>query len=151
MSIEERLKNDLYQAMREKNKIKLMVLRLIISGIGYQVIEKGEPLTDSEVIDVISKQAKQRKESIEIFGKANRTDLVEKESAELVIIQTYMPTQLSLEELNTLVRRTIDESDAFSMNDKGKIMGLIMPQVKGKADGSVVNDMVTEILGAMNS
>ena len=151
MSIEERLKNDLYQAMREKDKIKVMVVRSIISAIGYRVIDKREPLTDSEVMDVISKQAKQRKESIEIYGNAARNDLMEKESAELAILQTYMPTQLSLEELGALIERTINESGASDMNDKGKIMGLIMPQVKGRADGSVINDLVTKILGAMDA
>ncbi|MQF64561.1 GatB/YqeY domain-containing protein [SAR202 cluster bacterium AC-409-J13_OGT_754m] len=151
MSIEERLKNDLYQAMREKDKIKVMVVRSIISAIGYRVIDKREPLTDSEVMDVISKQVKQRKESIEIYGKANRNDLMEKESAELEILQIYTPSQLSIAELDKLIGRTIDESGASGMNDKGKIMGLIMPQVKGRADGSVINDIVTKILGAMNA
>ena len=151
MSIEERLKNDLYQAMREKDKTKVMVVRSIISAIGYRVIDKREPLTDSEVMDVISKQVKQRKESIEIYGKANRNDLMEKESAELEILQIYTPSQLSIAELDKLIGRTIDESGASGMNDKGKIMGLIMPQVKGRADGSVINDLVTKILGAMNA
>ena len=151
MSIEERLKNDLYQAMREKDKTKVMVVRSIISAIGYRVIDKREPLTDSEVMDVISKQVKQRKESIEIYGKANRNDLMEKESAELEILQIYTPAQLSIAELDKLIGRTIDESGASGMNDKGKIMGLIMPQVKGRADGSVINDIVTKILGAMKA
>ena len=151
MSIEEHLKNDLYQAMREKDKLKVMVVRSIISAIGYRVIDKGESLTDSEIMDVISKQVKQRKESIEIYGKANRNDLMEKESAELEILQIYTPSQLSIAELDKLIGRTIDESGASGMNDKGKIMGLIMPQVKGRADGSVINDIVTKILGAMNA
>ena len=150
MSIEEHLKNDLYQAMREKDKLKVMVVRSIISAIGYRVIDKGESLTDSEIMDVISKQVKQRKESIEIYGKANRNDLMEKESAELEILQIYTPAQLSIAELDKLIERTIDESGASGMNDKGKIMGLIMPQVKGRADGSVINDIVTKILGAMS-
>ena len=150
MSIEERLKNDLYQAMREKDKLKVMVVRSIISAIGYRVIDKGESLTDSEIMDVISKQVKQRKESIEIYGKANRNDLMEKESAELEILQIYTPAQLSIAELDKLIQRAIDESGASGMNDKGKVMGLIMPQVKGRADGSVINDIVTKILGAMS-
>ncbi len=150
MSIEERLKNDLYQSMREKDKLKVMVVRSIISAIGYRAIDKGESLTDSEIMDVISKQVKQRKESIEIYGKANRNDLMEKENAELEILQIYTPAQLSITELDKLIERAIDESGASGMNDKGKVMGLIMPQVKGRADGSVINDMVTKILGAMN-
>ena len=150
MSIEEHLKNDLYQAMREKDKLKVMVVRSIISAIGYRVIDKGESLTDSEIMDVISKQVKQRKESIEIYGKANRNDLMEKESAELEILQIYTPAQLSIAELDKLIQRAIDESGASGMNDKGKVMGLIMPQVKGRADGSVINDIVTKILGAMS-
>ena len=107
-------------------------------------------LTDSEILSVLSTLAKQRRESIEQFSAAGRTDLADKETRELEIIRSYLPNQLSLSELDDLIRSAISESEASTLNDLGKVMKVLMPKVKGVADGKIVNLRVKELLTAIS-
>lgn len=148
MPLREQLEEDIRQAMRDRDRVRLEALRFLKSAV--QAAEKtgGESLDDEGMIQVITKQANDRRESIRMFEQGNRTDLVAKESAELAILEEYLPPQLGQEELARLVRDAIAETGAASPRDKGRVMGRLMPQVRGKADGGVVNTMVTEILEA---
>ncbi len=148
MPLREQLEEDIRQAMRDRDRVRLEALRFLKSAV--QAAEKtgGESLDDEGMIQVITKQANDRRESIRMFEQGNRTDLVAKESAELAILEEYLPPQLGQEELAQLVRDAIAETGAASPRDKGRVMGRLMPQVRGKADGGVVNTMVTEILEA---
>ena len=148
MPLREQLEEDIRQAMRDRDRVRLEALRFLKSAV--QAAEKtgGESLDDEAMIQVVTKQANDRRESIRMFEQGNRTDLVAKESAELAILEEYLPPQLDREELAQLVRDAIAETGAASPRDKGRVMGRLMPQVRGKADGGLVNAMVTEILEA---
>ncbi len=143
MSLLEQIVLDMHMAQKSGEKIKLEVLRLIKSEAKYKEIEKGSPLTEEEIVSVLSSAVKKRKEAIEQFRRGNRVDLVEKEEKELQIISSYLPAQLSEEELARLVEETISEVGASSKADVGKVMKVLMPKVKGKADGKIVNALVT--------
>jgi hypothetical protein len=111
-------------------------------------IAKGRALTEPEVIDVLTKEAKGRRESIAEFKKGNRQDLVAKEEAELAIILEYLPPQMSRDEIEAFARNIIKEIGAHGSEDKGKVMAKLMPQLKGKADGKLISEMVTELLSS---
>jgi len=149
MSLQERIKSDLHQAQKQGDKARVSALRLIISGIQYAEIAKGTTLDDAGVVDVFNKEVKQRRESIEEFTKGNRSDLVEKEKTELAILFEYLPKQMSRQEIVDTIRKVIDEVGAKGSGDKGKVMGKLMPQVKGKADGREVGAIVDELLAAL--
>jgi len=144
--LKDRIQADLYQAMRNRDKIRISVLRMLRSSIGYEEIETKAELKDGSVIDIISRQVRQRRESINIYREGGRNDLVDKESEELSILQEYLPLQLTTEELTNLARAVIIEIGATTLTDKGKVMGQLMPQVRGKADGNQVNEVVTALL-----
>ena len=144
--LKDRIQADLYQAMRNRDKIRISVLRMLRSSIGYEEIETKAELKDGSVIDIISRQVRQRRESINIYREGGRNDLVDKESEELSILQEYLPLQLTTEELTNLARAVIIEIGATALTDKGKVMGQLMPQVRGKADGNQVNEVVTALL-----
>ena len=146
MSLKERLKADMKEAMKAKDKVKLSTIRMINSLIKNAEIEKRGELTDEEIIQLLMKYAKQRKESIEMYEKGGRQDLVEKEKAELAVVESYLPKQMSEEEIRELVKQIIEEVEASSIKDMGKVMKAVMPKVKGRADGSVVNRIVKELL-----
>ncbi len=146
MSLKERLKADMKEAMKAKDKVKLSTIRMINSLIKNAEIEKRGELTDEEIIQLLMKYAKQRKESIEMYEKGGRQDLVEKEKAELAVVESYLPKQMSEEEIREVVKQTIEEVGASSVKDMGKVMKAVMPKVKGRADGSVVNRIVKELL-----
>ncbi len=146
MGLKERLKADMKEAMKAKDKIKLSTIRMINSLIKNAEIEKRGELTDEEIIQLLMKYAKQRKESIEMYEKGGRQDLVEKEKAELAVVESYLPKQMSGEEIREIVKQTIEEVGASSIKDMGKVMKAVMPKVKGRADGSVVNKIVKELL-----
>ncbi len=146
MSLKERLKADMKEAMKAKDKVKLSTIRMINSLIKNAEIEKRGELTDEEIIQLLMKYAKQRKESIEMYEKGGRQDLVEKEKAELAVVESYLPKQMSEEEIREIVKQTIEEVGASSVKDMGKVMKAVMPKVKGRADGSVVNRIVKELL-----
>lgn len=146
MSLVQRLKGDLNQALRKGEKERVSTLRLLLSNIGNAEIAKGGSLDEPGVLGVIAKQAKQNRESIDAFRQGNRSDLVAKEERELSILQEYLPQPMSSEEIAVAARQAIAEVGAVGPGDKGKVMGKLMPQVKGKADGGEVNAIVSELL-----
>ncbi|NNU89214.1 GatB/YqeY domain-containing protein [Anoxybacillus sp. CHMUD] len=146
MSLLERLNNDMKQAMKNKEKDKLSVIRMVKSALQNEAIKLGKTLTEDEELTVLSRELKQRKDSLQEFEKAGRTDLVDKVKEEITVLELYMPKQLSEEELVQIVKETIAEVGASSKADIGRVMGAIMPKVKGKADGSLVNKLVQQHL-----
>ncbi|MCM3765332.1 GatB/YqeY domain-containing protein [Neobacillus niacini] len=147
MSLLERLNNDMKQAMKSKEKDKLSVIRMIKASMQNEAIKLGvKELSEADELTVLSRELKQRKDSLHEFDKAGREDLVEKLRTELTIVEQYMPEQLSEEELSDIVKQTIAEVGATSKAEMGKVMSAIMPKVKGKADGSLVNKFVQQHL-----
>lgn len=146
MSLNERLNEDMKQAMRNKEKFELSVIRQIRSAIKYIEIDERKELNDEEVLHIINREVKQRKDSLQDFEKAGRDDLVEKINLELTIISKYLPQQLSEEEIQAIVKQTILEVGASSKADMGKVMGALMPKVSGRADGKIVNQIVQQML-----
>ena len=142
MSLLERLNTDIKQAMKDKDKEKLSVLRMVKSSIQNESIKHGRDLSEEEELTVLSRELKQRKDSLQEFDKAGREDLVHKLQGEIAIVEHYMPEQLSEDELSAIVQQTIADVNATSKADMGKVMGALMPKVKGKADGSLVNKLV---------
>ena len=143
MSLKEKITEDMKIAMKEGKKTKLNLIRMLRSEIRYKEIEKGSELDDNGIIDVLSSAAKKRKESIEEFKKGGREDLVAREEKELEIIFSYLPEQLSEEDLLKVIDESISEVEAQSPKDVGKVMRVIIPKVKGRADGKKVNQMVS--------
>lgn len=146
MSLHQRLDDDLKGAIKRSDGLKTSVIRMVKAAIKNKQIEKRRELSDEEIISVISTLSKQRRESIELFSKGGREDLAEKERQELSILQSYLPSQLTPEELDHLIIEAIKESSAEGVKDVGKVMRLLMPRVKGAADGKVVNQRVMELL-----
>ena len=146
MGLKAQLLQDMKDAMRAKDKLRLSTIRMINSLIKNAEIEKRGELTDDEIIQLLMKYAKQRKEAIEMYEKGGRQDLVEKEKAELAVVESYLPKQMSEEEIRELVKEAIEATGASSPKDIGKVMQHVMPKVKGRADGSVVNKIVREML-----
>jgi uncharacterized protein YqeY len=144
--LKQKLNDDLRQALRSRDKLRSSVIRLIMSAIHNSEIAKHTSLEDPDILGVISKEAKQRKESIEAFKKGNRQDLVDQEEAELAILNEYLPEQISREEIITTAQNIINEVNAQGLQDKGRVMGKLIPQLKGKADGRAINEVVTELL-----
>lgn len=134
--------------MRLRNQPRVDTLRFLKSALQMMEIERRKPLDDAGFLEVVSKQAKERRESIRMFEQGHRADLVAKESAELAILEEYLPAQIGQEELRKIVQAVIAEVGATSMREKGKVMGKLMPQVRGKADGAQVNALVEQLLGA---
>lgn len=146
MSLLERLNNDMKQAMKNKEKDKLVVIRMIKAAIQNESIKLGRDLSEEDELSVLSREVKQRKDSLHEFEKAGREDLVDKIRAELKHVEIYMPEQLSEEELAELVKQAIADTGASSKKEMGKVMAALMPKVKGKADGSLVNKLVQQHL-----
>lgn len=145
----QQLQQELKQAMLDRNTAKTAVLRFILSGLTYYEIQKGGAgyeATEEDVLTVIQKEAKQRRDSIAEYTKANRQDLVAKESQELQILQSYLPEQLSEETIYKLVKEAITQTGAKSIAEMGKVMACLIPTTKGKADGSLVSRIVKEEL-----
>jgi uncharacterized protein len=147
--LKQKLQDDLKQSMLARDELKTSTLRMLKSAIGYYEIEKGGAgyeATDEDVLLVINKQAKQRKDSIEQFNAAGRQELSEKEMKELAILQAYLPEQMGEEEIRKLVDEAIAQTGASGPSEMGKVMAALMPKVKGKADGSLVSAIVKEKL-----
>lgn len=143
MSILMRLNDDMKQAMRAKDKDKLSVIRMIKASLQNEQIRMNvESLSEDTVITVLSRELKQRNESLQEFKSFGREDLVAKLEDEIAIVKQYLPKQLTQEELEDIVQQTIIEVGASSKRDIGKVMSAIMPKVKGKADGSLINKIV---------
>jgi hypothetical protein len=146
MSLKEKIAADFITAYKAKEAEKVSVLRMIQSAIKNAEIDSKQELTDEDVNAILAKQAKQRKDAIAQYKSGNRDDLVKKEESELTIIEDYLPKQMSEEDITAIVEAAIAKTGATSKADMGKVMGAIMPQVKGKADGSLVSKIVTEKL-----
>lgn len=143
------LKDILKQAMLAKDTAKVSVIRMVISALGYYEIQKGGAGyegTEEDIQAVITKEVKQRRDSIEQFKAAGRHELVEKEEKELKMLEAFLPEQMGEEEVKKLVDAAVEKSGASSPADMGKVMGILMPQVKGKADGGLVSKLVKEAL-----
>ncbi|ADL12152.1 GatB/YqeY domain-containing protein [Acetohalobium arabaticum] len=146
MSLKDELLADMKEAMKNGDKQKLSVIRMTRAAIKNVEIEESKDLSDDELIEVLAKEVKQRRESIEEYKKAGQEDTVEELKEEINILEEYLPEQLSEEELVDLVEEVIADVGAEDMSDMGKVMGAIMPKVKGRADGSKVNELVRERL-----
>lgn len=147
MSLVESLNRDIKNAMRNKEKDKLSIIRMLKASLQNEEIMLGKTeLSEDEELTVLARELKQTKDSLHEFKKAGRDDLVKKEERNLAIIQGYMPDQFSDEELEQLVIDTIEKANATTTGDLGKVMGQLMPKVKGKADGSKVNALVQKHL-----
>jgi len=147
LSLLERLNKDIIQAMKNKEKDKLTTFRMLKSSLQNEAIKLGkQELSEEEELTVLSREMKQRKDSLQEFDKAGRSDLVEKLRMELSYVVAYMPKQLSEDELTTIISETIAMIGASSKADMGKVMAALMPKVKGKADGSLVNKLVQQHL-----
>ncbi|MEE2881013.1 MAG: GatB/YqeY domain-containing protein [Chloroflexota bacterium] len=148
MTIKERLEEDIKQTMRDRNQPRLGALRFLKNAVLMLEKDKQIILDDTGVSEVIAKQVKDRRESIIMFEKGGRKDLVAKESVELAVLEEYLPPQMSVDELSNVIRDVIEELGALTLQDKGKVMGKLMPQVRGLADGAEVNDLVEKMLGS---
>tara|TARA_B100001013_G_C24599381_1_gene438121 strand:- start:973 stop:1413 length:441 start_codon:yes stop_codon:yes gene_type:complete len=146
MSLKTEFSEETKQAMRERNVARRDLMRFILAAIKNLEIELQREANDEEILQLLGKQAQQRKDSIESFQAGGRDDLVAKEEAELAIINEYLPEQMSENEIRVLVEAVILEVGASGPQDMGKVMGKIMPQVKGRADGRLINQMVRDSL-----
>ena len=144
--LQEKLMDDLKASMKSGNKQRKLTISLVRASIKNAEIAKQKTLDDAGVIDVIAKEARQRRESIAEFKKGNRPDLVAKEEAELAVLLEYLPQQISREEIIAAARQVITEVGAQGPGDKGKVMQKLMPQLKGKAEGGTINEIVTGLL-----
>ena len=146
MDIQERLTEDLKQAMRQGDEVRRSILRMVRSSVHNEEIAKQRSLEDAEVVQVITKMLRQNRESIEAYEKGNRPELVEREKAEMAILQEYQPPQLSEDDLIELARKIIEETGAQGPGDIGRVMSRLMPQVKGRADGAQVSALMSRLL-----
>ncbi|MFC7681499.1 GatB/YqeY domain-containing protein [Paenibacillus sp. GCM10028914] len=146
MNLSERLNEDMKQAMKSKDKFKLSNIRMVRSTIKNLEIDLKRSLDDSEVLDIIGREIKQRKDALQEFEKAGREDLAADAKAEIEFLGAYLPEQLSEEEIKVIVQQTIQETGASSKADMGKVMSALMPKVKGRADGKLVNQVVQQFL-----
>lgn len=147
MSMQDQLNSDLKTAMKARDKTSLDVIRALKSQLTNKKIELGHDLSDQEASEVVLKELKQQKESLEEFEKGGRDDLAEDQKAKIVITEKYAPKQMSPEEVQAVVEQTAKDIDANSSADFGKLMGAVMPKLKGQADGNVVKQKVKELLG----
>ncbi len=146
-ALKQKLTDDLKQAMRGRDRLRSSVIRLIMAAIKNAEIAKQASLDEADILGIITKEARQRKESIEAFRQGDRQDLVAQEEAELAILKDYLPRQISRDEIIAYARKVIDQVGAQGPRDKGKVMTQLIPQLKGKADGREINAVVTELLG----
>lgn len=147
MTLQEKLMEDLKTAMRAGDELRKSTLRMLRSAIGYKEVDVQHPLSDEEVLDVIAKQVKQRQDSIAEYTKGRRQDLVDQERAEMDILMAYLPKQLTREEIAELARAVIQKLEVTDLKQQGLVMKELLPQVKGRADGKTVNEIVRELLG----
>ena len=145
-ALKQKLTDDLKQAMRGGDRVRRSVIRLVQAAIKNAEIARQATLEDADILGIMAKEVRQRKESIEAFKQGNRQDLVAQEEAELAILQEYLPQQITREEVMAEARRVIEEVGAQGLSDKGKVMPKLIAQLKGRADGREINAVVTELL-----
>lgn len=148
MSLQDKLNEDMKAALkaRETGKLRLSVIRLARSALKYRAIELGRELTDQDVVEVLAREVKQRREAIQEYQRAGRQDVVENLEAEIGILEEYLPQQLSREEIAAAAREAIAAVGAQGPRDLGRVMGVLMPQMKGRADGKMVQEVVKSLL-----
>lgn len=146
MSLKDQIEEDFKEAMKDQDKERMNTLRMLKSAIQNKTKETGDDLDDEDVIKVLSKEVKSRQDSIEQYEDGERPDLAEKEKREKEIIETYLPEPLSNDELDELIDEVIEDVGAQDMSDMGDVMGRVMPEVRGRADGDTVQDKVRERL-----
>ncbi|WP_338198986.1 GatB/YqeY domain-containing protein [Lactobacillus rizhaonensis] len=146
MSLSEQIMSDMKDAMKARDKVRLNTVRMIKSALMNEKIKAGHDLTADEELTVLSREKKQREESIAEFTKANRDDLVDETKQELAIVENYLPKQMTDEELNQAVSQAISETEAKGKSDFGKVMKALMPKIKGKADGKAASNAVRKQL-----
>ncbi|EOT44167.1 GatB/YqeY domain-containing protein [Enterococcus columbae] len=146
MSLLSTLNDDMKTAMKAKDKDTLQVVRMLKASIQNEQIKAGHDLSEDEELTVLSREMKQRRDALSEFEQAGRDDLVEKVKVEIAIVEKYLPAQLSEAELREIIQNAISQVNASSAKEFGKVMGVVMPQVKGKADGNQVNAIVKELL-----
>ena len=144
--LKQKLTDDLRKAQKDRDECRLSVIRMALAAIHNAEITKRASLEETDVLGIVAKEAKQRRESIEAFNQGNRPELAAREKAELLILQEYLPAQVSREEVVEAAKQAIQETGACSLKDKGKVMGKLIPQLKGKAEGQLINAVVTELL-----
>ncbi|MBS0358502.1 MAG: GatB/YqeY domain-containing protein [Proteobacteria bacterium] len=149
-SLKERMQEDMKSFMRAKNQTSLNALRLILAAVKQFEVDNRIPVDDQQMLVILDKLAKQRRESITQFEQANRQDLIEKERFELDLIQSYLPAQLSEAEITQLIKDAIQSTQATSVKDMGKVMATIKPQTQGRADMSYVSGKIKELLCLTN-
>ena len=147
MGLREQIDSDIKAAMKSGAKDKVSALRMLSAALKNKEIEKRAPLTDGEVADTVRSLIKQRKDSIEQFGKGGRQDLVDKESAEVAILEVYLPQQMAREEVEKIVREVIGQTGAQGPKDMGKVMKALVPVLAGRADNKLVSELVKSLLG----
>lgn len=146
MTLRDKLEADIREAMRRCDRARVDTLRYLKSVIQLAEKPQGKALDDPAMVEVVAKQVKERRESIKMFEQGSRADLAGKEAAELAVLEEYLPPQLSQNELVQLIQDVINEVEAKSIQDKGRVMGRLMPQVRGKADGAEVNSLVSKLM-----
>jgi uncharacterized protein YqeY len=144
--LQQKLTDDLKQAMKAGDTVKRSVIRLVMAAIKNAEIAKQKDLEDSDILGIIAKEIRQRQESIEAFKEGNRADLATNEEAEMAVLESYMPAQMSRDEIVAEAQKVIKEVGAESIRDKGKVMPQLIAKLKGKADGREINEVVTELL-----
>ncbi|KGG81363.1 GatB/YqeY domain-containing protein [Caloranaerobacter azorensis] len=146
MSFKERLMADLKASMKNKDKVRKDVITMVRAAIKQREVDERIELNDEDIIELIAKQVKQKKDALKDFEKGGRQDLVELTQKEIDILMEYLPKQLSEDEIDEIVKAAIEEIGASTMKDMGKVMSYVMPKVKGRADGSLVNKIVRQYL-----
>jgi uncharacterized protein YqeY len=149
MSLKDKLADDLKDAIRNRQESRKTAIRMVTWAVKNAEVEKGSQLADADVIAIIGREAKRRKESIDEFGKAGRDDLVAKEEAELEVLQAYLPEQISRDEIVKAAREVIAEVGAGGPGDKGKVMPVLIGRLAGRAEGREINEVVTELLASI--
>jgi uncharacterized protein YqeY len=144
--LKQKLSDDLKQAMRDRDKVRRSAIRLAIAAIKNAEIARQTTLEDADILGVIAKEIRQRKESIEAFKQGGRQELVAQEEAEMAILEQYLPQQMTREEIITEARQVIDAVGAQGIKDKGKVLPQLITKLKGRADGREINEVVTELL-----
>jgi uncharacterized protein YqeY len=147
MGLREKIDTDTKEALKSGAKDKLSTLRMLNAALKNKQIDKRRPLTEEEVFETVRSLIKQRKDSIEQFAKGGRQDLVDKETAEVVVLEVYLPQQMSREELEVMVRDAVAQTGAQGARDMGKVMKALVPMVGGRADGKLISELVKNALG----
>lgn len=148
MELKDKIQTDFKEAFKGKDAVKLGALKMLRAEMHNAEISKRKELEEEEIIEVILREIKKRKDAAELYEKGGRSELAEKEKAETKVLSVYLPEQISEEEIRKIVKQAVEQSGATSIKEMGKVMAVLMPQIKGRADNSLVSSIVKEILGS---